>query len=792
MDASAIVHASDQVLRGLGLKTGDILSLRAYVSEKQDSKKDEERQARKASLIEQLLEQKKTTSGGSGTKRKSESQTGSKKQKQKSSKKVQIGWMHYNEEQQRYVPVRMAKGGGARDIDMPVNANIEHVKESSASLFFPNGTSFFGKLDEMELSVGNYQGDVLSSLKDASGVTHAFSIQKYYEINKTTRARLYLMSRQKKSSSLSTPQSCSEDAKAVENEPEAPDNIIVIDQDEASDDELYYPSFLDSDWVDHIEPSIDHLIGSSSERTSLIAEQDDSFQQSQAYDLLRVKEKADEEAKKADDAIRANQLRMERSDRVPDEPDDNRNAVLVNVRHVNLGLQSRSFPSNGTVSYVYDWVGSLNAYPENFRLFKMPREEVSPSDQITAVHKCTLFMEIVENPILLSPIGEVSMPGYGAIDEQYHVEPIPMVSTAITASPKQPAKVELDEYNYKTLCEKQKLSLNQLKHHNYEGHLVRRDDVVNQLLKLYRDGLVDTSKIAFLRFEGEDGAGDGVTCDVFSSFWDEFYSKFCEGSGQCVPCLTVQFSADDFKAIGKIITHMFVSYQIFPVRLSEALFQYCLFGAVTDECIVSSFLNLLSTHDRGVIQKCIENPSLNFNRDEVMDILNDFNIVSLPSKDNLLSLIINAAQLTIISKPLFLITNIKEGLGQFWDEVTPGEIRSIYELSVPTAERLLSALSFNVANETESKIARWLERFIRNSGEDMLRRLVRYCTSLPMLLPNKSIGVAFVDQSPNHLHPVGAACFKILKLPRQYMSYSQLKENLDFYLANSHLWNMSE
>ena len=104
---------------------------------------------------------------------------------------------------------------------MPVNANIEHVKESSASLFFPNGTSYFGKLDEMELSVGNYQGDVLSSLKDASVVTHAFSIQKYYEINKITRARLYLMSHQKKSSSLSTPQSCSEDAKAVENEPGA-------------------------------------------------------------------------------------------------------------------------------------------------------------------------------------------------------------------------------------------------------------------------------------------------------------------------------------------------------------------------------------------------------------------------------------------------------------------------------------------------------------------------------------------------------------------------------------------
>ena len=131
-----MVHASDQVLRGLGLKTGDILSLRAYVSQNQGSNKDEERKARKASLIEQLLEQKKTSSGGNGTKRKPQLQTGSKKQKHKSSKKVQVGWMHYNEGQQRYVPVRMAKGGGARDIEMPLDADIEYVKESSASFFF--------------------------------------------------------------------------------------------------------------------------------------------------------------------------------------------------------------------------------------------------------------------------------------------------------------------------------------------------------------------------------------------------------------------------------------------------------------------------------------------------------------------------------------------------------------------------------------------------------------------------------------------------------------------------------
>jgi hypothetical protein len=168
----------------------------------------------------------------------------------------------------------------------------------------------------------------------------------------------------------------------------------------------------------------------------------------------------------------------------------------------------------------------------------------------------------------------------------------------------------------------------------------------------------------------------------------------------------VQLNDDDFKAIGVIITHMFVSFQMFPVRLSEALFQYCLFGNILDECLVSSLLNLLSTNDRDFLLRCLENPPLIFERDKVVEILNDFNIVSLPTKDNLRTLIINAARLTIINRPLFVTTNIKIGLGQFWDEVTHGEIRSIYELSVPTAERLLNALSCTAENETKSKIAR--------------------------------------------------------------------------------------
>lgn len=89
-------------------------------------------------LIEQL--QADQSNKSSGTKRNVESsQARSVKQRSRTSKKVQIGWMLYNEHQQRYAAVRMSKGGGIRDIDMSLEANIEMILNTASSIFFPDG-----------------------------------------------------------------------------------------------------------------------------------------------------------------------------------------------------------------------------------------------------------------------------------------------------------------------------------------------------------------------------------------------------------------------------------------------------------------------------------------------------------------------------------------------------------------------------------------------------------------------------------------------------------------------------
>ena len=58
------------------------------------------------------------------------------------------------------------------------------------------------------------------------------------------------------------------------------------------------------------------------------------------------------------------QLRRAQEQWVPREPLDT--GVLVAVRHVDLGVLTRSFPLSCTMSAVYNWIGSLSLSPKIF------------------------------------------------------------------------------------------------------------------------------------------------------------------------------------------------------------------------------------------------------------------------------------------------------------------------------------------------------------------------------------------------------------------------------------------
>ena len=147
MDFSAVTTATDNQLRELGvLRRGDLLSLQGFVKQKL---KGENRDEKKRKLLD-LLKGK-----GKPKKKKAEDKTGtgsgatcSNKSKEKSQRKIQLGWLHFDPSQKRYVSVRLLKGGGTRTVSVEVNSNVQDLVKIGKSIFFPNGDSFVGNIAE--------------------------------------------------------------------------------------------------------------------------------------------------------------------------------------------------------------------------------------------------------------------------------------------------------------------------------------------------------------------------------------------------------------------------------------------------------------------------------------------------------------------------------------------------------------------------------------------------------------------------------------------------------------------
>ena len=49
--------------------------------------------------------------------------------------KVQLGWLHYEKQKQKFVSVRTAKGGGTREVDIELTARKDHVMTLPTHIF---------------------------------------------------------------------------------------------------------------------------------------------------------------------------------------------------------------------------------------------------------------------------------------------------------------------------------------------------------------------------------------------------------------------------------------------------------------------------------------------------------------------------------------------------------------------------------------------------------------------------------------------------------------------------------
>jgi hypothetical protein len=200
MDICAVANASGQVLEELGLtKLGDRLNLIAYCksldsnSHGNTTSINEESNKKRRALLESFLSRKKTTKTSGKPPIKNELSLQQERQMNKiKMKKIHLGWKHFRDQNSVYVLVPLAKGGGSRTVDVPVDINRTELMKMCKDLFFPNEQSIFGASEEMIMDVANFKDEKINETIRIGDRVLPFSISNYMELHKIKTVRIYL------------------------------------------------------------------------------------------------------------------------------------------------------------------------------------------------------------------------------------------------------------------------------------------------------------------------------------------------------------------------------------------------------------------------------------------------------------------------------------------------------------------------------------------------------------------------------------------------------------------------
>ena len=99
----------------------------------------------------------------------------------------------------------------------------------------------------------------------------------------------------------------------------------------------------------------------------------------------------------------------------------------------------------------------------------------------------------------------------------------------------------------------------------------------------------------------EEGTGNGVVRDIYSSFWIDATDSYFIGEKERVPFVRHDLFKNEWKVISDILMKGYYDVGYFPV-ISKAFLVYSIYGKVDEEMLVDSFLNYICEDEREVVQ----------------------------------------------------------------------------------------------------------------------------------------------------------------------------------------------
>ena len=86
-------------------------------------------------------------------------------------RRLYIGWLHRSSAYLRYMQIKTKDGGGVRDFyyNDDEQITVQSLKMKARKLFFPEGVSKYGAIENMRLDLSNYAQETISVFRGLDG-----------------------------------------------------------------------------------------------------------------------------------------------------------------------------------------------------------------------------------------------------------------------------------------------------------------------------------------------------------------------------------------------------------------------------------------------------------------------------------------------------------------------------------------------------------------------------------------------------------------------------------------------
>lgn len=280
----------------------------------------------------------------------------------------------------------------------------------------------------------------------------------------------------------------------------------------------------------------------------------------------------------------------------------------------------------------------------------------------------------------------------------------------------------------------------------------------------------------------------GVLRDCLSEFWKDFYQQCTTGTSNKLPFLRHDFEEKRWKAVAKIIVIGWEQEGYFPIQISKAFMEQCIYGKTTIS-LIDAFLCTVSPTDKEVLNRALTEFD-SVDTDDLLDILENFDCKSLPNSQNILEIISQLAHKAIIQEPNFVIDSWNSIFSmRLSKNLSKEHFDTTYQKLVPTPKKVINIIRYPTDMDVlQSTVSKHLQRFIKDLDNNSLSDFLRFVTGSDLMIKD-CISVRFVDLQGIARRPIAHTCGCVLELPKVYANYPDFKTEFLSVLQSS-VWVM--